>query len=168
MCRSLRLAIVISTGRMKGGLYSGGIVGDGGRDGLHSCESGRASQLLFLLSLVSWCLVLGLGVWLTPLQAGVCGVVAGPQYPDDRWQGQDRGSHLFNHCIMVSEIWAWCPVPRTWRWSAGWIGGQIGQDLDIGQDGGLRVNDLDNSVSCSFQLRLEYILPSFCVLLVVR
>jgi hypothetical protein len=80
----LRLAIVISTGRMKGELYSGGIVGDGGRDGLHSCESGRVSKLLFLLLLVSWCLVLELWVWSTPLQAGVCGEAAGPQHPDDQ------------------------------------------------------------------------------------
>lgn len=102
-----------------------------------------------------------LGVWFWSLgsgrlrlQAGVCGVVAGPQHPDDKWQGQDIISHLFNHCIMVSEIWAWCPVPRTWRWSAGWIRGQIGQDLDIGQDGSLRVNNLNYSVSCNLQLQL--------------
>lgn len=69
---------------------------------------------------------------------------------------------------MVSEIWAWCPVPRTWRWSAGWVGGQIGQDLDVGQDGSLRVNDLDYFISSNPALRLEYILPSFCVLNVVR
>lgn len=63
MCRSLRLAIVISTGRRKGELCSGGIVGGGERDGLHSCESERVSQL-FLFFFYPWCLLVsGFGAW---------------------------------------------------------------------------------------------------------
>lgn len=65
VCRSLRLAIVISTGRTKGGVCSGGIEGGGERDGLHSCESGGVSRLfLFLLLLVSF------GVWFESLGPG--------------------------------------------------------------------------------------------------
>jgi hypothetical protein len=44
----------------------------------------------------------------------------------------------------------------------------MGQDLDIGQDGGLRVNDLNYFVSGNTELPLKYILPSFYVLKVAR
>lgn len=82
---------MISTGRKKGGLCSGGIVEGEGRDGLHSCESGRVDQSIF--SSTIGLLVYGLGAWGGCLADSAsrwslwCSCTK-PHYPADNYKGR--------------------------------------------------------------------------------
>lgn len=60
-------------------------------------------------------------------------------------------SHLFDYCIMVSQIWAWDPLSSKMWWPrgnpVGWVGIQVCQHLDIGKDGRLGIKNLQTKVS---------------------
>lgn len=78
----------------------------------------------------------------------------------NKWQ-----PHFFDNCIVISQVGTGYPVPRIrragWR-AAGWIGGQVRQHLDIGEDSSLWVDDLQVSVSRGHSLARR--LPTLIVL----
>jgi hypothetical protein len=66
-------------------------------------------------------------------------------YPSRSLSRGEGGTYLSNNCVMVAEIRTRNPVPgvrRRVRGSSGWVGGYVGQDLDVGEDGALGVDYL--------------------------
>jgi hypothetical protein len=66
-------------------------------------------------------------------------------YPSRTLSRGEGGTYLSNNCVMVAEIRTRNPVPGVRGrvgGSSGWVGGYVGQDLDVGEDGALGVDYL--------------------------